>query len=290
MLRHALGAMSATGRWLDHVNSTAAIGMHAISSQRAGIQIQTQQGDVIRIDYGSRLEVRASAAQVASKDGTTSTSQIAASQRERFSVSVQGDLNADELQAIDDVLAKINTLADDFFSGNTAASFARATQFDFDSGALAGVDVRLSQRQQVSVAYANGATDSPANNSPLVPAAPASTNIAVPPVIAAALPAKAMVPTEISALGAATAKAVAASASVHSEKAGAAASSQTETSAALVNYLAKIKTSLQATPNEAQLGFSYQTKLALLIMVVAAKAPSSVAVNDAASTALANAA
>ena len=119
-------------------------------TERAGLYIVTKEGDVVRL----RIKVSDSLSAVAS-DGTDDGSQVAqltvdASSSVKISFHVDGDLNADELDAIRGVVEQVGALADKFFAGDVPAAFAAAQDLNIDGSQLAKVGLRLSVRESVT--------------------------------------------------------------------------------------------------------------------------------------------
>lgn len=82
------------------------------------LNLTTKEGDKVQISFGSDRAVSGSQSQTRTTDGSVverlSLTAIAAS---RYSVSVQGDLNEDELASIQRLVGLIDPLAGDFFAG-----------------------------------------------------------------------------------------------------------------------------------------------------------------------------
>ena len=164
-------------------------------TERAGLYIVTKEGDVVRL----RIKVSDSA-NAAASDGTTDGSQVAqlavdARSSVKISFHVDGNLNADELDAIRGVVEQVGALADQFFAGDVPAAFAAAQDLNIDGSQLAKVGLRLSVRESVTYrgpALAAAATPPPAPApTPAPPASttPGSTTVsdAPPPVATAAV-------------------------------------------------------------------------------------------------------
>src|SRR6185369_11865822 len=146
--------------------------LHYRRTERAGLSIVTQEGDVVRL----RIKVRDSL-DAAASDATgdsTQVAQLSVDSRSSMKISfhVDGDLNADELAAIQDVVQQVGALADQFFAGDVPAAFAAAQDLNIDGSRLAKVGLRLSMRE--SVTYSGPALSAPAPSTP----APARTPIA----------------------------------------------------------------------------------------------------------------
>jgi len=145
-------------------------------TERAGLYIVTQEGDVVRL----RIKVSDSV-NAAASDGTGDGTQVAqlsvdARSSVKISFHVDGDLNADELDAIRNVVEQVGTLADQFFAGDVPAAFAAAQDLNIDGSQLAKVGLRLSVRESVTYsgpALAVAAAPAPAPEPK--PALPAST-------------------------------------------------------------------------------------------------------------------
>jgi hypothetical protein len=254
-LRRSLAAIMDVGKWLDRVGTASAIGVHAVSKERAGIEIRTQEGDVIRIKYSNRVELNVG---TANTEGATAT-EASLTQRQRLRVSVEGNLNEQERRAIDDVLAKIDALAQEFFAGDVESSFAQAAQLGFDSEQLAKVAVRFSQRQQVS-AVAVQAIEPQAPKAipaPIVEA-PVVAPIADVPVEENASPPTDPVAAETPALPEPTKPAVA-------ENAVATYS--------LIRFVAKLSVHLRASAQDERMGLSFHSKLKLLVENIELRKP-----------------
>jgi hypothetical protein len=170
-------------------------------TERAGLYIVTQEGDVVRL----RIKVSDSAS-AAPSDGTGDGTQVAqlavdAHSSVKISFHVDGNLNADELDAIRSVVEQVGTLADQFFAGDVPAAFAAAQDLNIDGSQLAKVGLRLSVRESVTysgpalhVASTPGPAPAP---TPALPASTTPSSVAgsdAPPPVATEPPASALDP------------------------------------------------------------------------------------------------
>jgi hypothetical protein len=149
-------------------------------TERAGLYIVTQEGDVVRLRIKVRdaMDATASSSTDSSTDSGTEVAQLAVDARSSVKISfhVDGDLNADELAAIRNVVEQVGALADQFFGGDVPAAFAAAKDLNIDGAQLAKVGLRLSVRQSVTYsgpALAVAAKPAPAPEQ--TPALPVST-------------------------------------------------------------------------------------------------------------------
>lgn len=102
-------------------------------------ELTTKEGDKVTIQasasYGANIS-----RQVNSLSGSYSESQS-------FSFMVEGDLNADELNSINNLLGKVNTLAEQFYADDFEAAFVNAQSLDFDDQQINAFSLSISQSQ-----------------------------------------------------------------------------------------------------------------------------------------------
>lgn len=72
-------------------------------------------------------------------------------QRDEFSLSVTGQLDEEELEAIGDLLNDVSDLAGEFFNGDVEAAFEQALDLGFNDEELVGFALQLTNVQQVQV-------------------------------------------------------------------------------------------------------------------------------------------
>ena len=163
----------------------AAAGARLTRTEKTRIEFVTQEGDTVRLSLRSRLDVSAVGVESASPDGVYSAAAVNLISGSKLQISVEGNLNDDELAAIRDVLAKVEVLAEDFFQGNVQEAFAAAADLDVDAGQLASVALDLSLKQRLRVSgFVHTAPVAPliapAPEAPLAAPAPIAPDTAVP--------------------------------------------------------------------------------------------------------------
>jgi len=136
---------------------TAATGSSAFTAsyrvtESGTLELVTTEGDVVKIGFRSSEGGSATGVSANGAAGLATYAAISSYASTRFSVSVQGSLNADELKAVNDVLGQINTLASQFFSGNVSQAFASAAALNVDPNEIAGVALKLSERVSLRLA------------------------------------------------------------------------------------------------------------------------------------------
>lgn len=132
---------------------------YASQSNSSDLSITTADGDIVSISFSALQENQAnenfsySAGQDSSEmnyqRGASSYSEI------NFSFSVQGDLDQDELQAIQSLIKDISKIEKEFFAGNIDKAFNKAVELGYDEEQLSSFNLELRQTQTnyVSQAY-----------------------------------------------------------------------------------------------------------------------------------------
>ena len=160
----------------------------AMRREKGSVSILTQDGDAVRIRFRSTTGVAVQADSTSTADATISTTSVYAFASGRMQVEVTGELDADELKAIGDLMEKVDSLASQFFDGDTQAAFSSAAELGFDAGEIAGFALRLSVKESVrATLHAPALPDVPAAM-PASPAPAQATESAAPAPTAAAIP------------------------------------------------------------------------------------------------------
>ena len=155
------GAGSAAG---EGTAAGAAVAADATLRERTTLRFLTQQGDVVELQLRARSELHLSAAGAVAADGAASAASARVVSGSSLEIHVRGDLNAEELAAIGDVLGKVEALAAQFHSGDVASAFAAAADLDIDGAQLASValDMRQSLRLRAVATTVSVASQGPA--------------------------------------------------------------------------------------------------------------------------------
>jgi hypothetical protein len=114
-------------------------------------ELMTKEGDKVTIHASSSLGVSVAASRDAkgvSVNGSKSTSS-------NFELSIEGDLNENELKAVNELLGRVDKLAGQFYAGNLGDVFDKAVNLGYDNQQIASYALNLSQVQiqQVAVSY-----------------------------------------------------------------------------------------------------------------------------------------
>lgn len=251
--------------------------------QKLGIRLITQEGDVVRIKLRQSEGLQASAAQ----RGADAYASVSSYSRSRFSISVQGSLNQDELDAISDVLDQVDDIASEFYSGDAAAAFADASALSFDPAVLAKVGLKMSQTTSLRVSGVSIGAPAPTppapTSPPATPSEPATTPVAA-PTTAGDLPSDPTVPVDATASVAPTTADAPATDAVPATTADAAAPTAGTTPSSTTSAADAVRTSVLdfirnlldtlGTPTTAgRVTITARAKLELAVVAIGAAAP-----------------
>jgi len=125
---------------LQQRNSRAAVGFSVASE----LNVRTQEGDLVSLSFSNEQSLSESRTHTQSEEfGLFQEISTTAKAASNYSISVQGDLNEEELAAINKLVAEISPIASEFFSSG---------EFDFDeSGDVLAANLGLLQEVEVSL-------------------------------------------------------------------------------------------------------------------------------------------
>lgn len=116
-------------------------------------ELTTKEGDKVSIRASSSLGSSFSTEQ--SKNGVSISGSTSSSSA--FELSIEGDLNESELNAINELLGRVDKLAGQFYAGNLDKVFDKAVALGYDDQQIASYSLNLSQVQIQQVAESYGA-------------------------------------------------------------------------------------------------------------------------------------
>ena len=150
-------------------SQTNSITASSQTSRQASIQITTQQGDIVNIDINSSSSANFSQVSGSNDAGSFLNAQQSNQNHFDFSFSLEGDLNADEQNAISNLLEDITKLAKKFFNGDVQEAFNKAAELNIDGDELAAfsVDLNFSQQTEVISTYQDIANTQSQTESPV---------------------------------------------------------------------------------------------------------------------------
>jgi hypothetical protein len=254
--------------------SVQATSAKVTTRERGVLEIHTLEGDVVKIDFRHSTSVRLGSLE--GPEGSQDSLKVRIS--ERTSLQVEGDLSQAELAAIGDLVAKVDTLANEFFAGDVEQAFAAAQDLQLDTSQLADYSLKLSMTQKVRI------------HALTVPALTADLQPEAAPVPAASAETVASPQTEVPAIEETAAPSVDTSRDVPSDPAPVATAPASPASepmqAATVQqiigtFVARLRASFAMSATESGLGISSSVKLSLLAAAIEAHPQSTSATPDA---------
>lgn len=141
--------------------------MQSISARAehsADIQITTTEGDVVTVRLREEMQSSQSyfsAEQQGNEIVAYSESELSLSS---FSLSIDGDLNADEQKSLADLINKMTEVSDEFFGGDINVAFQHAQKVGFDTEQIAGFSMDLRKEESVQAVAAYQQTKMPEQN------------------------------------------------------------------------------------------------------------------------------
>lgn len=139
---------------VNRESSASVLAVEIESKLRSTIRIRTHEGDIVRFDLKQVDQMSGTDKAVSTNENNRSVTEVSVSTSSRLKLHVNGDLNESELQAIQNVFAQAEAMADEFFGGDIGAAFNMAQGFEFDSEQLARVNLRFRMQQSTNIAYA----------------------------------------------------------------------------------------------------------------------------------------
>jgi len=119
------------------------------------LSLRTQDGDIISLSFSSAASLERNASLASNQQGTTTTAMLAyqrsASFSSNFSMSVRGDLDNGELDALNSLLEDVSALSDEFFNGDFDRAFTMAMDFQMDSSEFSAMALDLARATRASV-------------------------------------------------------------------------------------------------------------------------------------------
>ena len=241
--------------------SSVALGTREVFAEKGAIDLVTNEGDHVTIRFRAKDVITSAAAESTSSTGSATAASTSEISLGRVKVTVDGNLNNDELAAINNVLSQVDALATKFFSGDAEGAFAAAAQVGADPAQIASFQMNLTYTHKLSAAAFASTASTQAPDSP-------STSVSA-----------------TSSTSAASAADSASTAGTTDAPAAPSASSATDSSAttarqSIANFLQNVLSSLGPVSGAGKVSFSLSWKMQLLATALPSYAP-----NDKASSA-----
>jgi len=122
-------------------------------SERMELSLRTRDGDEVTIQFARDFDQQASFAAVADGNGNQAASfDVSSTESSGYRFQVKGDLSAEELDAIRNLVQDTTQLAGQFFNGDVQAAFEQAQNISFDSSQLARMELNMSSSTRYTAA------------------------------------------------------------------------------------------------------------------------------------------
>lgn len=118
-------------------------------SESFSLQVMTQEGDKVTIKFNSSASETASLGYYSDDEASAVSFGLERTASSNYNFSVKGDLNVEELDALQSLMQDINLIAEDFYSGDVQDAFEQATELEMDKSQLMNLNVTMTQ----SVSY-----------------------------------------------------------------------------------------------------------------------------------------
>ncbi len=145
---------------------SSTINYESLAKRDFSFSLKTQDGDTVTINASAMRGDRVGASQVNYASGYENyrSARYESEQFESnsFHISVDGELDEDELSAINDLLNQVGSLSETFFAGNIEEAFEMALEIGFDENEIAQFSLNLHQEvtTKVETTYARVQEDS----------------------------------------------------------------------------------------------------------------------------------
>ncbi|KEA64028.1 hypothetical protein ADIMK_1763 [Marinobacterium lacunae] len=149
----ALAAIAPGQSQPSDITSSTRIGMFErfSNAEDMTLEVTTRDGDRISINFSRSQSFEAAfAASTDSAGGSAAFFSLSRSESSEYQFSVEGDLDEDELDALQNLIKDVSKLADEFFDGDVQKAFERSAHLDFDSAELSSMNLNMSYSRQYS--------------------------------------------------------------------------------------------------------------------------------------------
>ena len=123
-------------------------------SESFSLNVMTKEGDKVTIKFDSSASETTSLGYYSDDDASAISFGVDRTDSSNYQFSVKGDLNEDELEALQTLIQDINLIADDFFSGDVQDAFEQAAELEMDKSQLMNLNVNMSQSVSYSAVVA----------------------------------------------------------------------------------------------------------------------------------------
>lgn len=118
-------------------------------AETLSLKVKTQDGDEVTINFAKNSQYESSFGIEKDQQGNTqSLFNISRNESSSYQFSVEGDLDNDEIDALQDLIKDVNEISNEFFDGDVQKAFDMASEFRMDKTELSSMNLRLTQSEQ----------------------------------------------------------------------------------------------------------------------------------------------
>jgi hypothetical protein len=121
------------------------------NSESFQFELTTQDGDTVKIFASSDQSYYAEGLRARGEGGSIRYAGAELSSQFGYRLSVEGDLDEQELLAIEDLLNQVNELSEEFYNGDLDTAFSMALEINSDPSEIAKFSLNLSQQSVTAV-------------------------------------------------------------------------------------------------------------------------------------------
>lgn len=125
------------------------------SKESFDFRLTTQDGDRVSISFSRESAAYIQAGALRSGDQEVAYRDFGADFSSAFDLKVKGELDDDELLAIENLLTQVDSLAEEFYNGDLDKAFEMALSLESDASEIARFSLNLTQQQSVASQYSS---------------------------------------------------------------------------------------------------------------------------------------
>ncbi|MCP5334271.1 MAG: DUF5610 domain-containing protein [Oceanospirillaceae bacterium] len=112
--------------------------------------VTTKEGDVVKISAMSLYKQKVEMQSYQDDEKSLFAANSSELSRNGYSFSVQGDINDDEMQALETLFSQVNDVAQTFYNGDLNTAFNKASELGFNGDQIASFSLDLRQTETIS--------------------------------------------------------------------------------------------------------------------------------------------
>jgi hypothetical protein len=119
-------------------------------AESMSLEVKTQDGDTVTINFSNQSRTEQSMGYETDGSSSSSVFNVSRSEESNYRFSVEGDLDEDEIDALQNLIKDVNEIAGEFFDGDVQKAFDMASEFQMDKTELSSMNLQLAQTKQYS--------------------------------------------------------------------------------------------------------------------------------------------